>query len=41
VHAPADLALALAAFALLVFWKVSPFVVVVATSLGGAALSFL
>jgi chromate transporter len=41
VHAPADLALALVAFALLVFWKVSPFVVVVATSLGGAALSFL
>lgn len=41
VHAPADLGLALAAFALLVFWKVSPFVVVVATSLGGAAISFI
>jgi chromate transporter len=41
VHTPADLGLALAAFALLVFWKVSPFVVVVATSLGGAALSLL
>jgi chromate transporter len=39
VHAPADLGLALAAFALLVFWKASSLVVVAATALGGAALS--
>ena len=39
VRAPSDFALALGAFALLVFWKVPPFAVVLATVLGGAALS--
>ena len=34
-----DLSLALVAFGLLMFWKVSPFYVVIVTALGGAVLS--
>ncbi len=40
VRAPSDLALALAAFASLVFWKVSPLPVVVAGAIGGAMLAW-
>jgi chromate transporter len=39
IHAPEDFALGLAAFALLAFWNVPPWLVVVLAALGGAALS--
>jgi chromate transporter len=39
ITAPADFGLALAAFVLLVFWKMPPWLVVVATALGGAAVT--
>ena len=38
---PADLMLGLAAFGLLMFWKVPPWLVVILTALGGAALGML
>ncbi len=38
IHKPLDAALALAAFAALVFWKVSPWIVVIAMALTGAAV---
>ena len=38
---PLDFALALAAFGLLQFWKLPPWVVVLLSALGGAALGFL
>jgi chromate transporter len=41
IHAPADVALGLVDFALLVFWKWPPWVVVVFSALGGAALARL
>ena len=41
ILAPADLALALAAFALLVFWHWPPWSVVLLTALGGMMLSFV
>jgi chromate transporter len=41
VRAPLDVALALGAFALLAFWKVSPALVVVVTAVAAAALSAL
>jgi chromate transporter len=41
IAAPADFGLALAAFVLLVFWKVAPWLVVVATAFGGAALTLI
>jgi chromate transporter len=39
VHRPADFGLALAAFGLLAFWKTPPWLVVVLSALGGAALA--
>ena len=39
IAGPADFALALAAAGLLVLWKVPPWLVVVLTALGGAALA--
>src|SRR6185503_14722931 len=39
IFAPVDLALALAAFLLLVVWRVSPWIIVILTALGGAMLS--
>ncbi len=39
IRAPADFVLALAAFALLSFWKVPPWLVVVLTALGGVVIS--
>jgi len=39
ILAPVDLALALAAFLLLVVWRVSPWIIVILTALGGAMLS--
>jgi len=39
ILAPVDLALALAAFLLLVVWRVSPWIIVLLTALGGAILS--
>ncbi len=39
IHSNADLALALAAFALLAVWKIPPLYVVLATAVGGALLS--
>lgn len=39
IHSTKDMALALAAFALLMFWKLPPLYVVILTSLGGAALA--
>ena len=39
IKAPADLGLALVAFGLLMFWKWSPFYVVVITAVGGALLA--
>lgn len=39
ILAPVDLALALAAFLLLVVWRVSPWIIVILTALGGAILS--
>ena len=41
VHAPEDLALALAAFGLLAFWKVPPWLVVLFAAAGGQAFSLL
>ena len=41
VHAPADFALALAAFGLLALWRVPPWLVVVFAAAGGAALAAL
>ena len=41
VRRPADAALALAAFALLVLWKVPPWLVVMATTLGAVLLARL
>jgi chromate transporter len=38
ILAPVDLALALAAFLLLVVWRVSPWIIVILTALGGAML---
>jgi len=39
IHSPADFALGLIAFGLLVFWKLPPWLVVVLTALGGEALA--
>jgi chromate transporter len=39
ILSPVDLALALAAFLLLVVWRVSPWIIVILTALGGAVLS--
>jgi chromate transporter len=39
ILAPADLALALTAFLLLVVWRFSPWIIVILTALGGATLS--
>ena len=39
IHKPADVALALAAFGMLAWWKVSPWLVVIVGAAGGAALS--
>ena len=39
IGGPADLALALAAYALLVFWKIPPWAVVALTALGGALVA--
>jgi chromate transporter len=41
IHAPADVALGLVDFALLTFWKWPPWLVVVFSALGGAALAHL
>jgi chromate transporter len=41
IKAPADFGLGLAAFALLVFWKVPPWLVVVLSALGGWGLERL
>lgn len=41
IRSPADFALGLAAFALLVSWKIPPWVVVLATALGGWAIGLL
>jgi chromate transporter len=41
IRSPADFALALAAFALLVSWKIPPWVVVIASALGGWAIGLL
>ncbi|MGE5793230.1 MAG: chromate efflux transporter [Bacteroidota bacterium] len=41
IRGPADFALALAAFGLLVFWRVPPWLVVALTAAGGAALAAL
>jgi chromate transporter len=41
IHAPADVALGLADFALLAFWKWPPWLVVVFSALGGAVLGRL
>jgi chromate transporter len=41
IHAPADMALGLVDFALLVFWKWPPWLVVILSALGGAALTRL
>jgi len=41
IHAPADFALSLLAFGLLVIWKVPPWIVVVISALLGAGLSLL
>jgi chromate transporter len=39
IHEPADLALALAAFLLLAVWRVSPWIIVILTAIGGAVIS--
>ena len=39
IYSPADFGLALAAFALLMFWKCPPWLVVVTTAIGGEAIS--
>ncbi|MDO8749566.1 MAG: chromate efflux transporter [Dehalococcoidia bacterium] len=41
IHAPKDFALGLAAFALLAFWRLPPWLVVVLAALGGAGLALL
>jgi len=41
IHSTQDMALALGAFTLLLFWKVSPLYVVILTAAGGAALALL
>lgn len=41
IRTPADLCLALVAFALLMLWKLPPWIVVAVSAAGGAALSFL
>jgi chromate transporter len=41
IHAPADVALGLVDFGLLVFWKWPPWLVVILSALGGAALAHL
>jgi chromate transporter len=41
MHAPADFALGLADFLLLVFWKWPPWLIVVSSALAGAALTHL
>lgn len=41
IHEPADFALALAAFGLLVLWKLPPWLVVALSALGGAAVAAL
>jgi chromate transporter len=41
IKAPADFGLGLAAFALLVFWKLPPWLVVVLSALGGWGLGTL
>jgi chromate transporter len=41
IHTPTDVALGLADFALLAFWKWPPWLVVVLSALGGAALARL
>lgn len=41
IAAPADFGLALAAFVLLVFWQVPPWLVVLATALGGTGIALL
>jgi chromate transporter len=41
VKGPADFALALGAFTLLVYWKVAPWIVVVAAAVGGYVISLL
>jgi chromate transporter len=41
ISAPGDFALGLAAFVLLVFWQVPPWLVVLATALGGAGLALV
>ena len=41
IHSTKDMALALGAFALLMFWKLSPLYVVILTAAGGAALALL
>ena len=41
IHAPADFALAIAAFLLLVVWRISPWIVVFVTAAGGAMLANL
>lgn len=41
IHAPTDLALAVAAFLLLVVWRISPWIVVIVTAAGGALVANL
>lgn len=41
IHEPADFGLALAAFALLAFWRWPPWLVVVLAALGGQGLTFI
>jgi len=41
IHSSKDMALALVAFGLLMFWKMSPLYVVIITAAGGAALALL
>lgn len=41
IHAPADFALGLVAFGLLMFWKCPPWAVVVLTALGGEIIQYL
>jgi chromate transporter len=41
IRTPADFVLAVTAFALLAFWKVPPWLVVILTAAGGAGLATL
>jgi chromate transporter len=41
IHAPADFALALAAFGLLTLWRVPPWLVVAFAAAGGSAIAAL